>query len=204
MLRRKFYWELKSSSTQTCERVWCSGVQIKDWTRSKRHYKRWILCLWYFERLRLEQNGPCKSPSGISGWQSRLRWSRGQSSKAAEQPILVYDWATKSAWLVDELNLVLHMVLMFFRQPRIRERRHDDEVRPLETVPMLPYTARALTAAWLPFKRSDSIRMYTFTPKQTERSNCFGMLLMTIWKTWLHYGKQSIWEESTLIGQYSG
>ncbi|KAM3070518.1 hypothetical protein ACMFMG_010339 [Clarireedia jacksonii] len=42
---------------------------------------------------------------------------------ASKRPILVYDTTVKTAWLVSELSVVLHIAFQFFRQDNVQQRR---------------------------------------------------------------------------------
>ncbi|KAF4629839.1 hypothetical protein G7Y89_g8306 [Cudoniella acicularis] len=57
--------------------------------------------------------------------------------QASDRPILVYDYNSKSAWLVPELSLVLHMVLTYLKQPKVQQRRSRD------AWPRLPFAKAA-------------------------------------------------------------
>jgi hypothetical protein len=59
--------------------------------------------------------------------------------KASDRPMLVYDWSTKSAWLVPELSMTLHLAHTYLRQPKVQQRgqgKNRDEPIPW---PKLPY-----------------------------------------------------------------
>jgi hypothetical protein len=56
---------------------------------------------------------------------------------ACDRPLLLHDLESKTAWLVSELSLVLHMALTFLNQKRIRQRWHRRNNETPE--PQLPY-----------------------------------------------------------------
>ena len=57
---------------------------------------------------------------------------------AKDRPVILYDPATKSAWLLSEMSLALHIVLTYLSLPGIQERRSNggSPVRP-----QLPYAS---------------------------------------------------------------
>jgi hypothetical protein len=85
--------------------------------------------------------------------------------KAIEQPILIYDWETKSAWLVSELSLILHMAITFLRQPRIQQHHwveNGESVR--QAWPSLPYAKPSPNggiAAYEAIKSNKNLYLYT-------------------------------------------
>jgi hypothetical protein len=54
-----------------------------------------------------------------------------------KDPILVYDLSARTAWLVSELSMVLHMVHNYLRHKKVQlQGRHDGDQVPW---PSLPY-----------------------------------------------------------------
>lgn len=61
------------------------------------------------------------------------------AKKAKSQPVLLYDTETKSAWLVSEISLVLHITLAYLSDPEIQNRRRTGFKRLSGDWPLLPY-----------------------------------------------------------------
>jgi hypothetical protein len=90
--------------------------------------------------------------------------------KAVEQPILLYDWGSKSAWLVSALSLVLHMVLAFLQQPRVRQRRQHENGHTLEAWPTLPFADASPNGGTAALKSIRSRRdLYLYTKENGEK-----------------------------------
>ena len=83
--------------------------------------------------------GKWSLPKGLEVSLAENREYYDRLDKAYERPVLMYDWSTKSAWLVSEVSLVLHMTLTFLKQPRIQQRRRRWEEQRSTTWPRLPY-----------------------------------------------------------------
>jgi hypothetical protein len=60
---------------------------------------------------------------------------------ANDRPVILYDLATKSAWLVSVMSLALHIVLTYLSLPRIQERRSSGG-KPIDSEwPQLPHAS---------------------------------------------------------------
>ncbi|OAQ58110.2 hypothetical protein VFPPC_11318 [Pochonia chlamydosporia 170] len=59
--------------------------------------------------------------------------------EAEQQPAIVYDGETKSAWLVSELSIVLHLALSYLSSHKIRDRRQTGCKQLEGEWPLLPY-----------------------------------------------------------------
>lgn len=59
--------------------------------------------------------------------------------EAEQQPAIVYDEETKSAWLVSELSIVLHLALSYLSSHKIRDRRQKGCKQLEGEWPSLPY-----------------------------------------------------------------
>lgn len=84
--------------------------------------------------------------------------------KAVDQPILIYDWATRSAWLVSELSLILHLVLTFLKQPRVQKSRryHDDHgFGPWPELPFAEESSDGGNAALAAIREHNNMYLYT-------------------------------------------
>ena len=89
--------------------------------------------------------------------------------KAEKRPILVYDCRIKSAWLVSELSLVLHLVLTYIRRPRVQQRRRNQKGRQPEDWPQLPFAdARSDGGAAAHSVICSNHDLYLYTNEQGE------------------------------------
>lgn len=59
--------------------------------------------------------------------------------EAEQQPAIVYDEETKSAWLVSELSVILHLALSYLSSRKIQDRRGMDCTQLEAGWPSLPY-----------------------------------------------------------------
>ena len=75
------------------------------------------------------------------GLQVNMTGNRTYSDRldnSSRRPILLYDRRTRSAWLVSELSLILHMVLTYLDRSKIRRRRCNQEGYQINEWPQLP------------------------------------------------------------------
>lgn len=77
--------------------------------------------------------------------------------KAYDRPMLVYDWSTKSAWLVSELSMILHLAHTYLRQPKVQLRGQGKNGEVSFPWPKLPYARSSSDGGKAAF---DTIREY--------------------------------------------
>jgi len=104
-------------------------------------------------------------PKGLSATFLGTRDFDDRLDGSCNRPILVYDIDARSAWILSELSVVLHMALVYLEQPTVRRRRRPEE----GPWPRLPY-AQALSqgglAACETIRDHADISLYTRTEDQ--------------------------------------
>jgi hypothetical protein len=103
-------------------------------------------------------------PKGLRVNLSGNREYYDRLEKASERPILLYDCFSKSAWLVSELSLVLHLVLTYLKQPRIQQRRRIRTECEPEAWPKLPFAeacANGGESAYSTISKNHDLYLYT-------------------------------------------
>jgi hypothetical protein len=90
--------------------------------------------------------------------------------KASIRPILLYDCLSKSAWLVSELSLVLHMVLIYLSQSRIQQRRRLRTGCEAEAWPKMPFVEACIDGGAVAHKTiSNNHDLYLYTNEHGEK-----------------------------------
>jgi hypothetical protein len=101
-------------------------------------------------------------PKGLSASFEETHDFDDRLEQACSRPILVYDFDAKSAWLVSELSMVLHMALVFLEEPKVRDRRQPEE----GPWPQLPYAqpwSDGGLAAYETIRSNAALHLYTRT-----------------------------------------
>jgi hypothetical protein len=99
------------------------------------------------------------SLEGVRDYDNRLE-------SASQRPILVYDLSAKSAWLVSELSMLLHMVHQYLSPKKLHARRqYGGDMSPWPSLPFAAPSADGGEEAYV------VIRDYGHTPLYTRRED---------------------------------
>lgn len=107
------------------------------------------------------------------GLQVNMSGNRGYSDRldnSSKRPILLYDRRTRSAWLVSELSLILHMVLTYLERSKMRRVRCNQKGRQTQEWANLPFAEACSDGGAAAHKVICEHRdLYLYTNENTER-----------------------------------